>query len=406
MAASAIPISFTESRAAFVKRALEVGLAQAEVDHLVAAHIDTLSKLAFVLVPPGKVPEDSAVSGLLPSTSNQGSVAGLKRLLFEAHTLIVSELKQRVEKADDSAPVSLNGAERETRLEAQKLRLGGLSFQGEEEVAHDAYNLVYAMIQKDDLVWLSPEKFGTRRSEISAKKQGKELIIDGSGLAIKEKQTNTVCSLASDLELVMALRRRALAFDLLAVSTFNTINKYHQALAQRLQEPPPPGYSKVSLQQLIRADRAVFLRASELTTTLKRSAGGQLPLDNILSTILLDPSVAYHLLPLPVSAPVQSRPRKGRGLGQTLRQLSEVPSCRGLAKSPEVQVPIRRPTLQCPRSSWANSIRPPRDIVCAGASTCRVVAPMPSRGANAPGACTCVRSLGVSNPIPCSSTPD
>ena len=226
MAASAIPISFTESRAAFVKRALEVGLAQAEVDHLVAAHIDTLSKLAFVLVPPGKVPEDSAVSGLLPSTSNQGSVAGLKRLLFEAHTLIVSELKQRVEKADDSAPVSLNGAERETRLEAQKLRLGGLSFQGEEEVAHDAYNLVYAMIQKDDLVWLSPEKFGTRRSEISAKKQGKELIIDGSGLAIKEKQTNTVCSLASDLELVMALRRRALAFDLLGVSTFNTINKY------------------------------------------------------------------------------------------------------------------------------------------------------------------------------------
>ena len=302
MAASAIPISFTESRAAFVKRALEVGLAQAEVDHLVAAHIDTLSKLAFVLVPPGKVPEDSAVSGLLPSTSNQGSVAGLKRLLFEAHTLIVSELKQRVEKADDSAPVSLNGAERETRLEAQKLRLGGLSFQGEEEVAHDAYNLVYAMIQKDDLVWLSPEKFGTRRSEISAKKQGKELIIDGSGLAIKEKQTNTVCSLASDLELVMALRRRALAFDLLGVSTFNTINKYHQALAQRLQEPPPPGYSKVSLQQLIRADRAVFLRASELTTTLKRSAGGQLPLDNILSTILLDPSVAYHLLPLPVSS--------------------------------------------------------------------------------------------------------
>ena len=148
MAAPSIPISFTESKAAFVKRALEVGLAQPEVDHLVASHIDTLSKLAFVLVPPGKVPEDAAVTSLLPSTSNQGSVAGLKRLLFEAHTLIVSELKQRVEKSEDSAPVSLNGAERETRLEAQKLRLGGLSFQGEEEVAHDAYNLVYAMIQK------------------------------------------------------------------------------------------------------------------------------------------------------------------------------------------------------------------------------------------------------------------
>ena len=92
------------------------------------------------------------------------------------------------------------------------------------------------MIQKDDLVWLSPEKFGTRRAELSAKKQGRELTIDGSGIAVKEKPTTVICSLASDLELVMALRRRALAFDLIGVASFNTINKYHQALAQRLQE--------------------------------------------------------------------------------------------------------------------------------------------------------------------------
>ena len=44
MAAAAIPISFTESKTAFVKRALEVGLVQAEVDHLVAAHVDSSSR--------------------------------------------------------------------------------------------------------------------------------------------------------------------------------------------------------------------------------------------------------------------------------------------------------------------------------------------------------------------------
>ena len=181
------PASFTESQAAFRKRASEVGLVQSEVDHLVAAHVDTLSKLAFVLVPPGKVPEDDAVKGLLPAGANRGSIAGLKRLLFEAHTLIASELKQRVEKSDDSQPVSLNVAERDSRLEDQKSRLGGLSFQGDAEVAHDAYNLVYSMVQKDDLLWLSPEKFGTCRAELSAKKQGRELVVDGTGVAIKEK---------------------------------------------------------------------------------------------------------------------------------------------------------------------------------------------------------------------------
>ena len=79
--------------------------------------------------------------GLLPAGATQGAVAGLKSLLFEAHTLVVSALKQRVEKTDDVVPASLDSAERDDRLASQKGRLGGLTFQGEEEVAHGAYDL-------------------------------------------------------------------------------------------------------------------------------------------------------------------------------------------------------------------------------------------------------------------------
>ncbi|CAE7812845.1 unnamed protein product [Symbiodinium sp. CCMP2592] len=290
--------SFTESKPAFVKRALEVGLAQPEVDHLVAKHVDTLSKLAFVLVPPGKVPEDDAVTALLPAGTSQGAIAGLKRLLFEAHTLIVSALKQRVERTDDNLPASLDVAEREDRLTSQKARLGGLTFQAEEEVAHGAYDIVFAMAQKNELVWLAPEKFGTRRAEISSKKNQKELVIDGTGVAVKEKVQSIQCAINSDLDLVLALRRRALAFDLVGILTFDVANRYHQALVQRLRESPPPDYAKVSLAQVIRADRAAFLKMAETLTTLRRSGSGVLPLDSMLPNILLDPSVAYHLLPL------------------------------------------------------------------------------------------------------------
>ncbi|CAE7324463.1 unnamed protein product [Symbiodinium sp. CCMP2592] len=290
--------SFTESKPAFVKRALEVGLAQPEVDHLVAKHVDTLSKLAFVLVPPGKVPEDDAVTALLPAGTSQGAIAGLKRLLFEAHTLIVSALKQRVERTDDSLPASLDVAEREDRLTSQKARLGGLTFQAEEEVAHGAYDIVFAMAQKNELVWLAPEKFGTRRAEISSTKNQKELVIDGTGVAVKEKVQSIQCAINSDLDLVLALRRRALAFDLVGILTFDVANRYHQALVQRLRESPPPDYAKVSLAQVIRADRAAFLKMAETLTTLRRSGSGVLPLDSMLPNILLDPSVAYHLLPL------------------------------------------------------------------------------------------------------------
>ena len=292
----------TESKAAFTKRALEVGLSQDEVDHLTGQHVDTLSKLAFVLVPPGRVPEDDAVVALLPTGATQGAVAGLKRLLFEAHTLVVSALKQRVEKTDDLVPASLDSAERDDRLASQKGRLGGLTFQGEEEVAHGAYDLVFAMAQKNELVWLAPEKFGTRRAEIGAKKAGKELVIDGSGVAVKDKPTVHNCIIHSELDLVSALRRRALAFDLVGILSYDVANRYHQALIQRLQEAPPPGYSKVSTAQVLRADRAAFLKIAENITTLRRSGTGVLPLDAQLPTILLDPSVTYHFLPLPAGA--------------------------------------------------------------------------------------------------------
>ena len=183
--------------------------------------------------------DNAAAVGLLPSGASQGSVAGLKRLFFEAQTLVVSALKQKVERTDDSVPTTLDVAERDDRLAAQKARLGGLTLQVEEEVAHGAYDIVFAMAQKNELTWLAPEKFGTCRAEIGAKKAGKELVIDGTGVAVKDKPSVHNCIISSELDLVSALRRRALAFDLVGILSYDIANKYHQALIQRLQEAPP-----------------------------------------------------------------------------------------------------------------------------------------------------------------------
>ena len=49
----------------------------------------------------------------------------------------------------------------------------------------------------------------------------------------------------------------------------------------------------------MRADRAAWLRISEKLTTLRRSAGRDLPLDQALKDVEGDPAVLYHLLPCP-----------------------------------------------------------------------------------------------------------
>ena len=65
-----------------------------------------------------------------------------------------------------------------------------------------------------------------------------------------------------------------------------------------LHTPPPPGYSPISVQQVLRADRAAFIFLSERLTSLKRDARNRLPLDVSLPELLGQPTVAFHLLPL------------------------------------------------------------------------------------------------------------
>ena len=78
---------------------------------------------------------------------------------------------------------------------------------------------------------------------------------------------------------------------------------HSSAELDHLHTLPPPGYSAVSVQQFLRAGRAAFMFLSETMTSLKRNAMNQLPLDLQLPTILSQPNVAFHLLPLSGGTP-------------------------------------------------------------------------------------------------------
>ncbi|CAE7209889.1 unnamed protein product [Symbiodinium sp. CCMP2592] len=243
--------SLTESTAAFASRAKEIGLTQANVATITGSGVDTLSKLAFATVPPGQSPSDDQVQrlfGAAPITA--GTMAAAKHLIFEAHTLVVQELKTRVQRGDSGAPSTLATAEREERITEQRARITGLLHRGVEEPSHASYDLVYAMLSSDSLTYLGPDRFPTRQSELQGKKPGKELTIDGNSVTVKDK------------------------------------------------ELPPPTYVKISVAQVLRADRAAFTRIAEGLPSIKRQPDGTLPLDRALENILQDPSISFHLLPL------------------------------------------------------------------------------------------------------------
>ena len=230
---------------------------------------------------------------------NTGSLASAKELIFEAQTLVVAELKNRVDRGDDTSTVPMAAAERDTRILEQRKRLTGLTHSGDEECSYESYNLVHAMIQQNTVLYYHPERFATRQSELQHRKPRKELSLDAkSGVVVQDKSLELKCDTQSELELTQAFRRRALAFDLAGACSYNVMNGYHHYLIQRLQETPPPGYARISTAQVLRADRAAFTRIAETLKGVRREPDGSLPLDTAIKQIVLDPSVSFHLLPL------------------------------------------------------------------------------------------------------------
>ncbi len=88
--------------AAFEARLKEIGLLQASQDALFGAGNDTISKFAFCNEPPGQPVDEQSFSDFM--TTNLGAAPSVgqltiaRRMLFEAHTLMIHSVKEKVEK--------------------------------------------------------------------------------------------------------------------------------------------------------------------------------------------------------------------------------------------------------------------------------------------------------------------
>ena len=297
------------STAALRDRATKAGLSLEETDAIVANNVTSMAQMAFAIAPPGTAPSEPEIRAFfqdkVPITL--GTITSTKLLIFQCHTLVVADIKAEVGKKEDSTSLTLPTAERDRRIEAQRKRLTGLRFRGDEEVAHSCYDLVFSLMEKDTLVYLPPDKFITRRYELLQRKPPKQLTLDNDNLTIKDKPQDHTCSTKTELELLQALRRRALAFDLVGLVPYEVMNAYHADLMGHLQDDAPPGYSNTSVTQVLRADRAAFLHLAETLPSLKRDSAGDMPLAKALPNVLARTTVSFHLLPL-ASGSAPSRP--------------------------------------------------------------------------------------------------
>ena len=292
-----------DSIAVLQAKATECGLSQELFQHLEDQNVNSLGKLAFVFGQPNETVADAELRNLIqhdPTTlPTMGEVGAARRFLFTAQTLAVGEMKKLVEETSESTKKRACWTRENRENQGTSRSTIGLNLEGEIECAFSSYDLVMDMMERDTVLYLSPHKFVSRRSELAYEKMIKELVIEpGNNIKVKDKKHDLSCETGTELTLSQALTRRALAFDLVGACSFNVMSKYNDFLISQMQETPPAGYSKITVQQVLQADCNAWQRLPEkLGSGVKVRADGVRPLDEEIPLLRADPKFAFHLLP-------------------------------------------------------------------------------------------------------------
>jgi hypothetical protein len=266
---------------------------------------------------PGAVDDAPFLKGVvvkLLGAEDDIRVPSLRRLLYESYTTYCADVKSRMERTDDAAPRKLVVPERESRRQRLAVRLPGIDFTDELDVAYSLVDRCVQMAEDDVLAYVPWDVCAKRSQELRGQKIVKEFKADAHGyMREREVPHSHKAELNSDLRIKNALQRRGIALDMANLVTFEMHEKLVKKLMQVYQDEPPRGYRSVDMDQLRRADEICFQLMIEATRSgVKPRADGTLPLDAALLEALHSHRFAWTLAPLPSSGAGSSQDHRKR----------------------------------------------------------------------------------------------
>jgi len=326
--------------------------------------------------------------------------SSLRRLFFEAFTLAAADLKRRVEVNADDAPRKVPAAEREERRARVEARLTGLDLRNELDCSNRLVDTCIEVYEEDVLRYIAPEDATKKDMELAGIKKDRTWAVDATG-AIKEKVVadRSKADISSGLLLAYALRRRGLAFEMADLLDYNIHDRLVEKLMATLIQQPLPGYAKVSIEQLLRADRLAFKLMAERTRKgVKRDSLLKRPCDIALPLVLDDPDFRQALASLPGQltrhvdeTDERPDPKKRKTRTQKMKELREhLQASKGGPHTTRARPRATRAT-GCRSSSWESTPRCPTE----GASVLPSIslgAQLPAQAQSARGECTCAAS--------------
>ena len=297
--------AYASSAASFEHRAAEIGLTEADIDALKLNDVKNFNNLAFsVCGQPGQVDEQrlrDLVDNVYPRGASIGMLAAIRQLCYEALTVAVAAIRQRVEQSEDAPVRKLPAQERDERLRRLKQRITGFSISGDHEPGYSLIDNYATMMEESTFKIIPLSRCISREQELQAAKSDKKIVeLEDHQLQVKDKSVELAADLGNELRVQLAFIRRGLAMDIAGIVTYSNYELVMREYMSHLTKAPPPGYRATDIAAVLRADKELWTRASELCRSNMRPTNtGELPIDKAIKELYLSASVVFHLLPLP-----------------------------------------------------------------------------------------------------------
>ncbi|CAE7573067.1 unnamed protein product [Symbiodinium sp. CCMP2592] len=229
--------------------------------------------------------------------ASEGAVAAFSRLLFEAGTFVVAELRSSVASEDDGSK-KLTSQERTSRMDALRSKLGAWPITGSFEPSHVPIDAAFGMVADSSVRYLPPSKCSSREQEILSERRDDTLFrLEATALKAAKKPVLPKVDLGNELRLYQALSRRGVALEVAGVCSFAVHENYVRGLLDHLQRMPPPGYSAPGIDAVLAADRAVWQQVAAQVPCLPAVDIVAAKVDAALLAAAGAPAVAFHVMP-------------------------------------------------------------------------------------------------------------
>ena len=259
--------SVRDSKVTFRAKALQHGIPESSLEAWEKSGIATYSQLLFRVASAPNQTDPAKLQALLDGMEPKADAvvtSAVHRLLFEAGTFVVAELRQTLEAPLGEPSRRLSTQERSSRLQALQAKLGSFRISGQYEPSFQLVDLCSAMIADQAIRHIPLNRCSSREQEVSKVKRDENLFrLENAALRLAVKPQPLKVDLSTELRVSQALSRRGLALEMAGVASFQVHEEYSRSLLEHLHRPPPPRFDPPGVDALLRADREMWIRVSE-----------------------------------------------------------------------------------------------------------------------------------------------